>query len=275
MIEIIGKNGAGKSYLANKLYDLGFERNIGYTTRTMRNGEKNGVDYNFITKKEFEKCICNDEFIDYKKRNGNYYGISKKNIYPNTILVSGDSKKIEEATGYNVLKCYIDSDLLTRYSRVLQRNDSIKNTFERFHLENFSYLYDFDALFIDNNFSNNNSFNKLMQIAVNNDAGILNKYIISNRNFIKNDIDNFDLSKLVNSNDKLSVLLKFEEYILRKMFLENKSLFDDNSKIEYYCIMRNFTNSINLNSNMYDNGLTINIDNNTYKFDYKIKKKVI
>lgn len=29
MIEIIGKNGAGKSYLANKLYYLGFKRNVG------------------------------------------------------------------------------------------------------------------------------------------------------------------------------------------------------------------------------------------------------
>ena len=50
MIEIIGKNGAGKSYLANELYNFGFKRNVGYTTRPMRDGEINGVDYYFISK---------------------------------------------------------------------------------------------------------------------------------------------------------------------------------------------------------------------------------
>ena len=52
MIEIIGKNGAGKSYLANKLYHLGFERNVGYTTRPIRDGEIDGIDY-FFTRNNF------------------------------------------------------------------------------------------------------------------------------------------------------------------------------------------------------------------------------
>ena len=68
MIEIIGKNGAGKTYLANRLNQLGFQRVVGYTTRPMREGEINGVDYFFITKEEFEEHIRNNEFVDYKKR---------------------------------------------------------------------------------------------------------------------------------------------------------------------------------------------------------------
>ena len=92
MIEIIGKNGAGKSYLANKLYYLGFKRNVGYTTRPIREGEIDGIDYFFITKEKFEEYIVNNDFVEYKIRNGFYYGILKNNITNNTIFVSGDTK---------------------------------------------------------------------------------------------------------------------------------------------------------------------------------------
>ena len=54
MIEIIGKNGSGKSYLANKLYNLGFKRNVGYTTRPIRDNEIDGLDYFFITQEKLE-----------------------------------------------------------------------------------------------------------------------------------------------------------------------------------------------------------------------------
>lgn len=96
MIEIIGKNGAGKSYLANKLYYLGFKRNVGYTTRPIRDGEIDGIDYFFITKEKFEEYIVNNDFVEYKIRNGFYYGILKNNISNNTILVSGDTKKLKK-----------------------------------------------------------------------------------------------------------------------------------------------------------------------------------
>lgn len=54
-----------------------------------------------------EKLIKNNEFVDYKFRTDFYYGISKNKISNNTILVSGDSKKIESMTGYKIIKLYI------------------------------------------------------------------------------------------------------------------------------------------------------------------------
>ena len=36
MIEIIGKNGAGKSFIANQLINHNFSKSVGYTTRMMR-----------------------------------------------------------------------------------------------------------------------------------------------------------------------------------------------------------------------------------------------
>lgn len=272
MIEIIGKNGAGKSYLANKLYHLGFERNVGYTTRPMRDGEIDGIDYFFVTQEKFEEYIANNDFIEYKMRNGFYYGILKNNISNNTILVSGDTKKIEEVTGYNILKLYVDCDLVTRYSRVLARNDVAQNVFNRFHTENFSYLSDFNAIFIDNCFNGNVSLDNIINIIINNDS---NDKLIPNREFIRHKVDNFDVSKINNFNDKLLMLLKFEEYLLRKFFLENKDLSDYITAKEYYDILFQFLNSNDIKYKVLDEELYVNINEEEYKFDYKLKKKVI
>ena len=272
MIEIIGKNGAGKSYLANKLYYLGFKRNVGYTTRPIREGEIDGIDYFFITKEKFEEYIVNNDFVEYKIRNGFYYGILKNNISNNTILVSGDTKKIEEITGYNILKLYVDCDLSIRYSRVLTRNDTTKNVFNRFHTENFSYLSDFNAIFIDNCFNGDASLDNIINIIINNDY---NCKLTSNREFIRHKVDNFDVSKINNFNDKLLMLLKFEEYLLRKLFLEKKVLSDYITVKEYYDALFQFLNNNNINYKILDKELYVNINEEEYKFDYKIKKKVI
>ena len=272
MIEIIGKNGAGKSYLANKLYNLGFKRNVGYTTRPMRDGEINGIDYFFISKEKFEEHILFDNFVEYKIRNGFYYGILKKDISNNTIFVSGDTKKIEKVTGYNILKLYVDCDLPTRYFRVLTRNDTIENVFNRFHTENFSYLKDFNAIYIDNNFNNGVSLENIINVIKNGDS---NYNLTPNREFIRNKVDNFNVPVINDFSDKLLMILKFEEYLLRKFFLENKDLSDRITVKEYYDVLFQFLNNNNINYKISDEELYVNINDKEYKFDYKIKKKVI
>lgn len=272
MIEIIGKNGSGKSYLANKLYHLGFKRNVGCTTRPMRDGEIEGIDYFFISKGKFEEYIANNNFIEYKMRNGFYYGILRNNISNDTIFVSGNTKAIEEATGYNILKLYVDCDLPTRYFRVLTRNETAKNVFDRFHTENFSYLSDFDAIFIDNYYSAETSLDNIINIIINNNYS---DKLISNRKFIRHKVDNFDVLSIDNFNDKLLMLLRFEEYLLRKFFLENKDLSDYITMKEYYDALFRFLNSNNINYKIFDKELYVNINSEEYKFDYKVKKKVI
>ena len=271
MIEIIGKNGSGKSYLANRLYDFGFERNVGYTTRHMRDGEIDGIDYYFISNEQFEQMIKNNEFIDYKIRNGFYYGILKNKINNNTILVSGDSKKIESITGNKIIKMYIDCNFLIRYARVLERDEDIMNIFNRFHTENFAYLSDFNAIFINNNLKNNNSFNEIVSNI--NDSKI-NNLLVSNRIFIEQEVQRFNFSDTNNSDNKLLLLLRYEEYLLRKLFLENKDLCNLQVIERYYNDMKCFMDFNKIRYLVIDNELYTNIDNNEYKLDYKIKKKV-
>lgn len=47
---------------------------ISATTRQMRNGERDGVDYYFLSKEDFVHKIKNNELIEYEEIFGNYYG---------------------------------------------------------------------------------------------------------------------------------------------------------------------------------------------------------
>ena len=79
---ISGPSGCGKSTLLKEVYkDISdYYFSISTTTRAPRVGEKNGVDYFFVTKEEFEADIKNDDFLEYAKVHDNYYGTSLKPI---------------------------------------------------------------------------------------------------------------------------------------------------------------------------------------------------
>ena len=79
IITISAPSGSGKTTLCKALRkvrdDIGWS--ISYTTRQKRKNEQNGVDYHFISTKEFEDRILKDEFAEWENVHGNYYGTSK------------------------------------------------------------------------------------------------------------------------------------------------------------------------------------------------------
>lgn len=80
LIVVSGFSGAGKGTLMKALMNRYSERyalSVSATTRSPREGEKNGVEYFFRTKEEFEKMIAKDELIEYAKYVDNYYGTPK------------------------------------------------------------------------------------------------------------------------------------------------------------------------------------------------------
>lgn len=268
MIEVIGKNGAGKSYITNQLYKMGFDRQVGYTTRKPRDGEIDGVDYFFISLSEFESKLLRGDFVDYKFRNDHYYGIDKNNLTENSILVSGDSKKIEMKTGFNIDRVYLNSDIKTRYERVLTRKDTTVNNFSRFHSENFSFLYDFNAIFIDNQSEDDASIKQIVNLIESDD-----KKHIPNRTFLGNEIEKFDFEKNCKTDDKLLALLAYEEYLLRKLLLKNNFVSDNITKEEYYKSLCIFAELIGVKDNKKNKeGLSVKIEDQEYNFDYKEKR---
>jgi len=50
------------------------------TTRPKRAGEKNGVDYHFLSQKEFQQMINKHQFLEWANVYGNYYGVPKGEI---------------------------------------------------------------------------------------------------------------------------------------------------------------------------------------------------
>jgi len=77
---VVAPSGAGKTTLVDAL--LKRESNIrlspSYTTRAPREGEKDGVDYFFISRQQFERMIQAGEFLEHANVYGNYYGTSRK-----------------------------------------------------------------------------------------------------------------------------------------------------------------------------------------------------
>ena len=82
VLVLSGPSGAGKSSLIKKVSkDIGeYYFSISTTTRAMREGEVDGVDYNFVLKEEFEVDIEADNFLEYATVHGNYYGTSLKPV---------------------------------------------------------------------------------------------------------------------------------------------------------------------------------------------------
>ncbi len=82
MLIISGPSGSGKSSLMNEMFkkidDIYFS--ISTTTRVKREGEAEGVDYHYITKKEFKSDIEEGLFLEWAKVHDNYYGTSLKPI---------------------------------------------------------------------------------------------------------------------------------------------------------------------------------------------------
>jgi guanylate kinase len=73
-------SGSGKSTLVNELFKMvqGLDFSVSYTTRPARGSEQNGKEYFFVTEAEFEAMIAADEFLEYARVFGNYYGTARQ-----------------------------------------------------------------------------------------------------------------------------------------------------------------------------------------------------
>jgi guanylate kinase len=77
---ISAPSGSGKSTLVHRLLesDGNLLFSISYTTRPPRATEINGVDYNFITREDFEQRLERGEFLEFAEVFGNYYGTNRE-----------------------------------------------------------------------------------------------------------------------------------------------------------------------------------------------------
>ncbi len=83
IIIISAPSGGGKTTLIKYLLnEIPFVKKVPTcTTRKKRKGERDGIDYIFLTEEEFKKKIENNEFLEYAVVHGRYYGTLKEVVF--------------------------------------------------------------------------------------------------------------------------------------------------------------------------------------------------
>lgn len=83
MFVLSSPSGAGKTTLADRLlkFDPKLRLSISATTRAPRPGELDGVDYHFVSEKEFLRMQEAGEFLESAKVFGNYYGTPRAKVF--------------------------------------------------------------------------------------------------------------------------------------------------------------------------------------------------
>lgn len=76
LIVVSGPSGAGKDSVCNLLKEKNNNMwiSISCTSREIRKGEEDGINYFYLTREEFENKIKNNDFLEYAIYNNNYYG---------------------------------------------------------------------------------------------------------------------------------------------------------------------------------------------------------
>lgn len=101
IICIMGGSKSGKSTVERALKGLGFKPSVSYTTRGINTGghtgEVNGVDYNFVTREQFNQLIEKNILIEYAEIYGNLYGTPK--FYGSTRYVA-----VVELEGFRAIR---------------------------------------------------------------------------------------------------------------------------------------------------------------------------
>ncbi len=77
---ISAPSGTGKTTLAERLVQIlpNLSMSRSYTSRPARAGERDGVDYNFISRAEFDAMITRGEFLEWADVFGNLYGTGRR-----------------------------------------------------------------------------------------------------------------------------------------------------------------------------------------------------
>ena len=83
LLVISGPTGTGKTTLSERLVSAhpGTERMVTCTTRPPREGERNGLDYFFLSDRDFDVALANDEFLEWAPVHTSRYGTRKSAVF--------------------------------------------------------------------------------------------------------------------------------------------------------------------------------------------------
>jgi len=127
---ISGPSAVGKTTIVRYLLDKKPElsRVVTCTTRAIREGEQDGVDYIFLSKEDFRKKIENNEFAEFSEVYENYYGVllasiqesMKKNEISILVINWEGFQKVKRFVTENVTGIFINPPSIEELERRLR-----------------------------------------------------------------------------------------------------------------------------------------------------------
>ena len=166
IIVISSPSGAGKTSACRKLIerDKSIALSISDTTRSPRDNEIDGVDYNFINEDEFKNRIKTKSYIEHANVFGNFYGSQYKNIIDHfkngsDVLFDIDwqgAKQLKNSSFKNIVSIFIvppskDAIYKRLKSRAIKSGDNekaIENRMNKFETE-MRHKNDYDYVVIN------------------------------------------------------------------------------------------------------------------------------
>jgi len=168
MVILSSPSGAGKTTISKKIQQKyqNFKISVSHTTRKPRSNEIEGIDYYFIKENDFKNKIKNNEFYEYAKIFGNYYGTSKESVLnllrnKNDVLFDIDWQGTQQLSKFkelNLVKIFIlppSKEELKK--RLIQRNQDKPNVVEerlKAYDSDSVHKEDYDFVVINDNLEN-------------------------------------------------------------------------------------------------------------------------
>lgn len=134
MIVLMGASASGKTEVAKMLGTIfAIKKVVTHTTRAMRPGEANGVDYHFVSKDEFDRLLAADHFVETVEYNGNFYGTSKGELGTNKVLIIEPNglKPIKALKNDEIVVFFMQASRNVRKKRMIARGDNPNVALER------------------------------------------------------------------------------------------------------------------------------------------------
>lgn len=155
-IIIVGKAAAGKDYLKRRLTQKNLTAGISHTTRPIRPGEQDGVDYHFVTKPEFMKLVESGQFLEYTEFRGWMYGTHVETFQNSDVLIMNKSglDQLNSEVLDSCVVIYLDISLTSRMARLEERNDKDDDMMRRIETDEnqFKDFNNFDIRITNSNF---------------------------------------------------------------------------------------------------------------------------
>ena len=166
LIVLSSPSGAGKSSISRAILadDDNIMLSVSATTREMRDGETEGVDYYFYEEAKFEEMIEKNQFIEHAKVFTNYYGTPAKPVLEaleagTDVMFDVDwqgGQVLANKFTYDIVKIFILPPSIAELEKRLRKRaqdseEVIKNRMEKSEVE-ISHWNEYDWVIINNDF---------------------------------------------------------------------------------------------------------------------------